>query len=385
MTRQHEGIRRAIEWLNECPWANNQGDTRLVALVNMWEILHDAIDEIGSDSRTPLDELGLAYHARFQAKIEVWHNTWSLEFSNPNTYERCELDRQRLYAELFLHSLAFRADQGTLPILFPAQVTYQLAGKSSSVFQHVCFQADQRRIIAENAIRSSHAILELLANSKAPVSKLVGQTSYSHTMTTFAIVLLMKALKQFGDQAEQCHLRGSDLRSVLRSIDPAFQALVAGAECVADENILVSISTATKQSIDQLYNTIPSERQDLRSRQTHGYDNASVFNTHHSSRSSPFMASYPAPDLNTHKGQSLPSFPIHSSAQDQQMQGQRSQATPLDGLNRESPFLSLGSLDGFDLLSGQIPLSGIGLFQDTALDTDFDISGATSMADTHPM
>lgn len=215
MTRQHEVIRRAVEWLSNCPWATNRSDTRLVALVKMWEILHDSIDEIGSDLHAPLDELGLAFHARFHHHIETWFQTWVHEFSSEQVFERTDLHRQRLYAELFLHSMAFRTVKDTVPTFFTFQVEQEMKGETSSVVEHCCFLADQRRIIAEKAVDSAYDILNQLRNNPSPRDPLVGQASYCHTMTAFAIVLLVRALKQFGHNNYGRILRGINLPTIL--------------------------------------------------------------------------------------------------------------------------------------------------------------------------
>ena len=370
MTRQHEVVRRAVEWLNNCPWAENRSDTRLVALVKMWEILHDAIDEIGSDLHAPPDELGLAFHARFQGQIEAWYQTWSREFSVVDTYEKNDINRQRLYAELFLHSMAFRTDKNALPVFFPAQVTNEMMGESNSAVKHACFQADRRRVIAENAVDSAHRILELLGADMAHLDILTGSTSYSHTMTTFAIVLLVKALKQFGNEENPHHLRGADLRSVLRSIDPALRALVMGAQCVAKENMLVNITAGAKQSIEQIrvaYASLLPE--------SHVPISQPHRRMEYYQRQPPLD---PIPRLSTPRviqAQNLPAWtpPIRTPPVNVQSSGAPNSE------QQQQELGAINSLEGFDLLSGQIPLSGIDLFQDTTLGTGVDVSDLSSM------
>lgn len=373
MTRQHEVIRRAVEWLNNCTWAENRSDTRLVALVKMWEILHDAIDEIGSDLHASLDELGLAFHARFQGQIEAWYQTWSREFSVVDIFEKNDINRQRLYAELFLHSMAFRTDRNALPVFFSAQVMKEMMGESNSSVNHACFQADRRRVIAENAVESAHRILEVLAADVAHLSVLIGSTSYSHTMTTFAIVLLVKALRQFGNEENSHHLRGADLRSVLRSVDPALRALVTGAQCVAKENMLVNIIAGAKQSIEQIraaytsihrepYFSTPQYQSKMeQSQKQSSFGPTSRPKTPHAIQTQHFPTWTPP----------VRASPINVNAFDaSNLEQQQFRQEELGGIN---------SLESFDLLSGQIPLSGIDLFEDTTLGAGVEVSDLSSM------
>lgn len=361
MTRQHEVVRRAYEWLSNCSRANNRSDMRLVALVKLWEILHDAIDEIGSDLHAPLDELGLAFHARFESQIEIWHQAWSREFSMLDTFERSDINRQRLYAELFLHSMAFRTEEHTLPILFASQVTQDMMAEPHSAVQQACFDADRRRVVSEKAVDSAHRILGLLAADLNRLHILMGSTSYSHTMTTFSIVLLVKALKQFGNEDSQHYLRGADLRSILHSVDPALRALVAGAQCVAKEHMLVNITAGAKQSIEQI-------RAAFTSMHTQTY-NSHLLGDCRSSRQffAPRTSSIErqrALHESSTSNLSTQSYPIMSRA-------------PFPALH--SPFQDhepnvLSSLEGFDLLSGQIPLSGVDLFQGFPSNSDLNVS-----------
>lgn len=354
MTRQHEVVRRAMEWLGNCPWAENRSDTRLVALVKLWEILHDAIDEIGSDLYAPLDELGLAFHARFQSQIEAWYQTWAREFSVADSFARYDMNRQRLYAELFLHSMAFRADKDALPILFPSQVTEEMMGESNSAVNHACFQAERRRMVSESAVDAAHQILQLLAGDLVRLETLIGSTSYSHTMTTFAIVLLVKALKQFGNEEDSQHLRRADLRSILRSIDPALRTLVAAAKEVATDNILVSITAKAKHSIEQI-------RAAFKSMHPEGY--LAPIPQEYDPIPSPQRQPSQAPII---RKPSLPHVPAWVQPA-QPARQQRSSPPTQEQTTQEDWVCALDSLQNFDLLSGQVPLSGIDLFRGTSL------------------
>lgn len=362
MTRQHEVIRRAVEWLSNCPWAENRSDTRLVALVKMWEILHDAIDEIGSDLHAPLDELGLAFHARFQSQVEAWHQTWSREFMAVDVFERCDMNRQRLYAELFLHSMAFRADKDTAPVLFSSQVTQEMMGESNSAVKHACFQAERRRVISENAVDAAHQILQLLAADVVRMDTLVGSTSYSHTMTTFAIVLLVKALKQFGNEEDGRFLRGADLRAILRSVDPALRTLVAAAQCVAKEHMLVNITAGAKQSIEQI--------------------RAAFTSMHPEGYFAPFPGNHRTPVQSVRESTVLRDSSRRSLVAEAWTTPARAHRTPVPTFEthvHDEWVNALDSLENFDLLSGPAPLSGVDLFNGTSLQAGVDVSDLSSM------
>ena len=256
MTRQHAVVRHSVEWLNHCPFAENRADTRLIAQVKLWEILHDAIDEIGTDLHAPLDEYGLALHARLQHEIQLWSQRWLWQFSALDAFERTEIERQACFAQLFLDSMAFRTDAGSIPCLFPRQVYQRTLGESKLAVEQALFQAHKRRAVAENAIDSAHRVLRLLGGDvPKAVNMLIGSTSYAHTMTTFAIVLLVKALKYFGgeggDEAAGL-LHGADLPTVLASVDPTMRSLAAASKFVAPEHILVSITAGTQSAVEQI-------------------------------------------------------------------------------------------------------------------------------------
>lgn len=353
MTRQHEVVRRAVEWLSNCELANNCADTRLVALVKLWEILHDAIDEIGQDPHAPLDELGLALHARFDHQISVWYECWSREFEIDDRYELDDLERQSLYAHLFLHSMAFRAPKNQLPILFLSQVTDVDLGGTCTSLNGAYFQAETRRSVSERAIDCAHKILQWIG-AVSPIHLLISSTSYAHTMATFAIVFLVKSLRHFGKDTDEeyspGHLRGADMQSILRSVDPALQTLVAAAQCVAPEHMLVNITAGARSSIMQI-------------RAAYTSINAAETNAAFLPLTSERSTLWRSPSSDNW----IPENHTSNEEATIRLQTNCSQ-TP----TKTPPFRALDSLENFDLLSGHMHLSGLNLLQSEHFGTELD-------------
>ena len=71
MTRQRSVIRKSYDWLGHC--ISSYGiDQRLVAHIKLWEILHDVIDQMGSDVHVPLDQQSLTLEEHFTNQLKRW-------------------------------------------------------------------------------------------------------------------------------------------------------------------------------------------------------------------------------------------------------------------------------------------------------------------------
>ncbi|PWN49947.1 hypothetical protein IE53DRAFT_119535 [Violaceomyces palustris] len=218
MTRQHTVIRSSHEWLARCSASHGirVDDQRLVAQVKLWEILHDVIDEMGSDVHVPLDERSLALEQRFSIELKRWLDesqlrmTWSMSSRSEKSLAIYlnELELSHAFAFLFLESSAFRAPQGETPdFLIEARLPTSLSTTTSTPTKGSDYQAGglllRKKLMADRALEMARQVLCALKDS--PPSGKVAEEKfrlsseelrhapvYTYSMIISAIVFLVK-------------------------------------------------------------------------------------------------------------------------------------------------------------------------------------------------
>ena len=296
MTRQHTVIRNAHDWLVAC--SNTHGvridDQRLISQVKLWEVLHDVIDQMGTDVHQPLDKTSLALASLFSSQLTRWLDESQLRLSwclstDPSQHSKAHMEELKLshgFALLFLESSAFRAppDQVAEFLSVTAHTPGSLsAGSPANAALDVEGAMNQKKQMAERALEKARQVLVAVGRAFSDTSSQTSQgdeehqdqngicitqsflrhaPSYAFSMIISAIVFLVRVHENFGNTPPSSHSTPSidagpwsqAIRSDFEKIKATLSTLQTIAQLNSEHHLVVKMAEGTKELLVQLQN-----------------------------------------------------------------------------------------------------------------------------------
>lgn len=178
LTRECEGIRNVRQFL-KCQHATSD-DARLVSQVLRWSLCSNMYDAFDFDYSMPLPESRISRFRKFSVALDKLRDEWSNSFDpsqHVGNYPRKGVFLQYYFAKLYLCSHALRGSQN---------------GDASTRSEESAMELDE---FAHLAVSSALAIVRSVVSDPEVHSFLDGLPVYFDTMIAFAVIFLVKIVK----------------------------------------------------------------------------------------------------------------------------------------------------------------------------------------------